>query len=190
MKYRQLWDHETLNRFASSEWEKTLGYLHKSFGLSRDDCQDVFQESFITLYNNVNEGKLVELTCSLSTYFMSICRNKALEMLRGIAKMSVVDDELSISLMDGEFKEDKVNALLELDDKIQEEERQHLVEKIVNDLPEPCNKLLWAFYRDGLSMKTLAEMFNYKSESTVKVIKHRCCEKFRIRYGEMCKTLF
>lgn len=190
MTYSELHDNQALSRFASKEWEKSLGYLHKSFGLSRDDCEDVFQEAFMTLYQNITEGKLVELTCSLSTYFMSICRNKAMEMLRGLSKMSVVDDEMSLSLMDGEFKEDRINALLELDDESYREERQQLVVKIVQDLPSPCNELLWGFYRDDLSMKTLAEMFNYKSESSVKVTKHRCCEKFRARYQEMCKSLF
>ena len=189
MSIKQKYDGAALNRFASAEWEKALGYLHKSFGLSRDDCQDVFQESFMTLYQNINDGVLVELTSSLSTYFMSICINKAREMMRSIQKLAVVDDEMSLSLMDGDFKEDKLDAVLALDDSENVDERQKLVNQIVNDLPSPCNELLWGFYRDGLSMKALAEMFNY-SEGSVKVTKHRCCEKFRARYQEMIKKLF
>ena len=40
------------------------------------------------------------------------------------------------------------------------------------------------------SMKTLATMFNYKSESSVKVTKHRCGEKFRARFTEISNYLF
>ena len=56
-----------------------------------------------------------------------------------------------------------------------------LVEQIVKRLPSPCKELLWGFYRDGMSMKALAHMHHY-SEGAVKVIKHRCCEKFKKQY--------
>lgn len=178
-----------LNKFASKEWEKALGFLHKSFGLSRDDCQDVFQNSFIVLYEKAIDGSLENLSCSLSTYFMSICRNKAHEMMRDIQKLSVVDDETSLSLMDGEFKKDKLNAIIDTSGESFEDDKQEMVNKIVQDLPSPCNELLWGFYRDELSLKTLAAMLNY-TEGAIKVIKHRCCEKFRIRYQSVIKSLF
>ncbi len=182
-------DNETLNNFATAQYNKTVGYLQKTFGLRLDDCQDIFQEAFITLFQNIKTGKLTELTCSLSTYFTSICRNKAMEVLRDAAKMPTTDDETSLSLMHGEFQDDKIDSLIKLEDKELTEERQTLVESIVNDLPSPCNEILWGFYRDRLSLKTLAQMFNY-SEGSIKVTKHRCCEKFRNRYLKMCKTLF
>ena len=61
---------------------------------------------------------------------------------------------------------------------------------IVKDLPSPCNELLWGFYRDGLSMKDLAERYGYSNENTVKVTKHRCCDKFKKRFTEMLHKLF
>lgn len=189
MKQKVIFDNAALDRFASAEWSKTLNYLSKSFGLSQEDCKDVFQESFIILYRNISEGKLEELNSSLSTYFTSICRNKAMEMLRGIAKMSVVDDETSLSLIDGEFKEDKLNRLIALDDNELENEKQDMIDSIVNDLPSPCNELLWGYYRDELSLKTLAQMYNY-SVGSIKVVKHRCTEKFRARYQNLVKKLF
>lgn len=123
---------------------------------------------------------------------MSICRNKALEMLRGSAKSVNVESEMSLTLMDGEVQSEKIEALLALDngDETIEAQKEELVRTIVKDLPSPCNELLWGFYRDNLSMKSLAEMFNYSSEGVVKVTKHRCCEKFRARYNELCNKLF
>lgn len=187
-----IYDINDLNRFASSQWSKALAFLKNRFGIDEDDCKDIFQESFIVLYNNIQAGKLDNMTASLSTYFMSICRNKALEMLRGSAKSVNVDSEMSLSLMDGEVQSEKIEALLALDngDEAIEAQKEELVRTIVKDLPSPCNELLWGFYRDNLSMKSLAEMFNYSSEGVVKVTKHRCCEKFRARYNELCNKLF
>jgi DNA-directed RNA polymerase specialized sigma24 family protein len=71
-----------------------------------------------------------------------------------------------------------------------EARKEAIVREIVSKLPPPCDKLLWGFYRDGFSMKTLAAMFNYKSESSVKVTKHRCGEKFRARFTEISNYLF
>lgn len=187
-----VYDINDLNRFASSQWSKALAFLKNRFGIDEDDCKDIFQESFIVLYNNIQAGKLDNMTASLSTYFMSICRNKALEMLRGSAKSVNVDSEMSLTLMDGEVQSEKIEALLALDngDEAIEAQKEELVRTIVKNLPSPCNELLWGFYRDNLSMKSLAEMFNYSSEGVVKVTKHRCCEKFRARYNELCNKLF
>lgn len=187
-----IYDTTVLNRFASSQWSKALAFLKNRFGIDEDDCKDIFQESFIVLYNNIQAGKLDNMTASLSTYFMSICRNKALEMLRGSAKSVNVDSEMYLTLMDGEVQSEKIEALLALDngDETIEAQKEELVRTIVKDLPSPCNELLWGFYRDNLSMKSLAEMFNYSSEGVVKVTKHRCCEKFRARYNELCNNLF
>lgn len=187
-----IYDTTDLNRFASNQWSKVLAFLKNRFGIDEDDCKDIFQESFIVLYNNIQAGKLDNMTASLSTYFMSICRNKALEMLRGSAKSVNVDSEMPLTLMDGEVQSEKIEALLALDngDEAIEAQKEELVRTIVKNLPSPCNELLWGFYRDNLSMKSLAEMFNYSSEGVVKVTKHRCCEKFRARYNELCNKLF
>ena len=181
-----------LNTFAAKEWPKVLNFLKNRFGIHEDDCKDIFQESFITLYTNVLSEKLNNMTASLSTYFISICKNKALEFLRGSARSVNVDSEMSLSLMDGEVKDEKIEALLALDDgdSALEAQKEELVQSIVKDLPSPCNELLWGFYRDNLSMRALADMFNYSSESSAKVTKHRCCEKFRARYIELCNKLF
>ena len=181
-----------LNTFAAKEWPKVLNFLKNRFGIHEDDCKDIFQESFIILYTNVLSGKLNDMTASLSTYFTSICKNKALEFLRRSARSVNVDSEMSLSLMDGEVKNEKIEALLALDegDSALEAQKEELVQSIVKDLPSPCNELLWGFYRDNLSMRALADMFNYSSESSAKVTKHRCCEKFRARYIELCNKLF
>ena len=180
-----------LNRFASEVWAKALAFLQNRFGISEDDCKDIFQEAFIVLYANINAGKLNDMTASLTTYFLSICKNKGLEYLRGTSKSVNVDNETSLSLMDGEIREEKIEALLALDDDTTlVEQKEQLVQSIVKNLPSPCNELLWGFYRDNLSMKAIAEMFNYSSESSAKVTKHRCCEKFRAKYIELCNKLF
>jgi RNA polymerase sigma-70 factor (ECF subfamily) len=181
-----------LNEFAEKEWKKTLSYLHKQFDLSEEDCKDIFQESFIILHNNVISGKLNHLTSSLSTYFNGICRNKVHEVLRKRNKNVNIDNEVSLDILNAEIQADKIEALINLENESISfvERKEALVRQIVRELPPPCDKILWGFFRDNFSMRTLAQMFNYSSENSVKVTKHRCQNKFRDRFNELKDQLF
>lgn len=185
-------DATALNRFAAEQWERSLSFLQQRFGLPTYACKDIFQDAFLTLYENIRAGKLDRMTASLSTYFLAICRNKALQHLRGEARTVSVDSESTPALMDGEIQIEKVDALIALDnaDEATAARKEALVREIVKDLPSPCRELLWGFYRDNLSMRVLAETLGYSSEGVAKVTKHRCCEKFRARYAELCHKIF
>lgn len=181
---------EKLNKFAAQQWDKTLAYLQGTFSMSRSDSEDVFQEAFLVLHKNITEGKL-KLTSSLSTYFIGICRNKAFERMRRKGKELTVVDEFPNTTKD-EFENERIDKLLALEDDTEQIEarKEAIVREIVSKLPSPCDKILWGFYRDGFSMKTLANMYNYSSEGSVKVTKHRCSQKFKARFLEISKLLF
>jgi DNA-directed RNA polymerase specialized sigma24 family protein len=132
------------------------------------------------------------MTSSLSTYFYGICRNKAYEAMRKNGKNVHVEDEVSLDVLNAEIQADKIDALIGLENESNTfvERKEALVRQIVRELPSPCNELLWGFFRDNFSMKTLAQMFNYNSENSVKVTKHRCQNKFRDRFNELKDQLF
>ena len=185
------YSYEALNSFASKQWEKTLAFLQGHFSLSRPDCEDVFQEAFITLHQNILDGKLADMTASLSTYFNSVCRNKAFERIRQSSKTLNIIDEYPDATKD-EFEDECIDRILALEDNDEQIERRKsaLVRQVVKDLPDKCNDILWGFYRDGFSMKTLANMFNYSSENSVKVTKHRCCNQFKELYNSLVERIF
>ena len=181
---------QKLNQFAADQWDKTLAYLQGTFAMSRSDCEDIFQEAFIVLYKKIIDGELT-LTAKLSTYFIGICRNKAYEKMRGMGKELNIIDDYPNSTKD-EYEDDRIDRLLAMEDCNEQIEarKEAIVREIVSKLPAPCDKILWGFYRDGFSMKTLATMYNYKSEGSVKVTKHRCGEKFKARFMELSHLLF
>ena len=182
-----------LEKFAKEQWQKTRAYLISRYSLSEDECADVFQDSLVILWKNINENKVdsKDLGLSSSTYFMTICRNKTMELLRSKSKYVTTPYEINPNKDHHDYQEDQVERILSLEDAREnvQKEKEALVRDIVKNLPSPCNELLWGYYGDGHSMKMLAEMFNYASENAVKVTKHRCCEKFRVRYSES-KSLF
>lgn len=178
-----------LDDFARKEWDKAKAYLKKQIpALSEAECEDIFQDSFIILFQNNRDGKLKDVKSSLSTYFLSICRNKAFELCRSKNRGIYFDSDFGLETLD-EVNEEKLDTLLALDTDVSlTESKKAIARQIVKDLPQPCDELLWGFYRDNLSLKTLADMLN-KTVGYVKVTKHRCQEKFRKRWGELVKNL-
>lgn len=185
---------EVLTEFAKKYQDRTLIYLHNAFSLGKEDCEDVFQEAWIALYDASGKGKLDNLTSSLYTYFIGICNNKAHEQLRAIGKARLP----SIDALSNEENEHRYNMILNKADKIlnlidtnekAEFERNGIVQDMVSRLPSPCNEILWSYYRDGLSMIAIAQMFKYASEGVAKVKKHRCQEKFREKYEDKLRKM-
>lgn len=186
--YIPTYTEKILSDFAIKEWLKARNFLKTHFGLSEEDCEDVFQEAFIILFNQNKDGKLKDLKSSLSTYFISICKNKAHELIRSKNYSLNVSEDVDLDILDP-INEEKINTLLTFDqDAALIERKNALARQIVQDLPKPCKELLWGFFRDGLSLKTLSETLS-KTVGYVKVTKHRCQEKFRRNYASKINNL-
>lgn len=175
--------------FAKEYMARTLTFLHSTYNLTMDDCQDVFQDAYIVLLRNANDGKLSNLSSSLYTYFLGICRNKVMELNRSKdRKMISITEEEAKDGHNNSIDVNKASRLLGIieEGNTMQNAIQDEVCNIVDDLPSPCNEILWSFYRDSLSMDEIARMFGYTSAGVAKVTKHRCMEKFRKR----CITIF
>ncbi len=174
---------DALGRFAGEIWPRAASFLKGRFGLSDEDSRDIFQDAFIVLHDNIRRGKFVyQADTSLSAYFLSICRNLALAKLRKDGDTVSLDESEEIT--GNPLSRERLDELAACEEGSTEAEEETL-EDIVGSLPSPCAEILWGYYRDNLSLSTLARMLNYKSENSVKVTKHRCMEKLRARYHKM-----
>ena len=178
---------QKLNKFAAEQWDPALAFLQGTFSLSRSDCEDIFIESFSILKEKINEGKVQTLT---RTFFFTICKNKAHEKIRDNSKYIHSIDDFPGTIKD-EYEDERIDRILALEDDTNNfvERKEALVREIVKNLPDPCDKLLWGFFRDGFSLRTLASLYN-KTEGYVKVTSFRCRQKFKARYLELSKYLF
>lgn len=193
-----------LNGFAAEQRGRTINWLRLQLGLSRSDAEDVFQDSFLILYENLANGTLAELPRSLSAYMNETCRRKALELLRdnekkrGKGTTEAESDHQNLEEGKDEtipfFDDSLLDEVLEMDEATVNAERverqESAVREVVRELPDPCNKLLWGYYFENLSMKDMASMYGYKSPESVKVMKSRCMTRFETRMREVYKRLF
>lgn len=193
-----------LNGFAAEQRGRTINWLRSQLGLSRSDAEDIFQDSFLILYENLANGTLAKLPRSLSAYLNETCRRKALEILRdnekknGKGTIDAESDRQDLEEGEGEmipsFDSSLLEEVLEMDEAAINAERvdrqEAAVREVVRELPDPCNKLLWGYYFEDLSMKDMAAMYKYKSPESVKVMKSRCMTRFETRMREVFSRLF
>lgn len=175
----------TLNAFVNQQRECSVGWLIAK-GLSRNDAEDLFQEAFLTLYEQLTSGYLAELPHSLPAYFHGIVQNKVKEHFRQVQKLVENEDERDVA----DFNEDFLNEVLAQDDARLVERKEAAVREIVRNLPDPCNKLLWGFYFDGYSMQQLADLHGSASANSVKVMKSRCMDKFEGAMKQIFNDMF
>ena len=180
--------HQELNRFLAEEKGKVLGYLRKKFSLSDDDLDDIYQESSMALFLNIQEGKLTNLTSTLSTYFLRICINQSLKYIGKQQKLVPLFDDSSITNKDV-FRSDKIDELYRLCTEDEDAEMvarsERIVQSIIEVMPDTCKNIFQGYYWNNFTTSTIADMFGFANANSVKAQKYKCIQKFRNKYNEL-----
>ncbi len=176
-----------LNAFFAENRQRTLCYLESRFPvLQEDDIEDIFQDSSIALFLKIQNNELLDLTSSLYTFFLSICINQARNKVNRSHPTCLLPDNIT----DFDFEPIHNDKLEELENLVgydiaeEQTDQEYLnwieqqVREGVRQMKPPCNQILWSFYWDGLSHRTIADMFGMKSEDVSKTQANRCKHKF------------
>ena len=76
-------DNREVSRIYSELRAGFFVYNRIAFPMIREeDREEIYNDSFIALCNNISSGKLQQLTCSLQTYINQIGKNKTIDLLR------------------------------------------------------------------------------------------------------------
>ncbi len=163
-------DERTIAAFYKTIRPAFLAYFRTHF--SKDDTYilDLFQDSCIVLWKNIQHGKLTEegLKSALSTYFLSI--GKYTMMAKDRKYKEIIDDDELGKLAFLEDDAQELQKRIELED---------FVYRMVSEMKPPCDKLLKAQYWDKLSGAEIAEKYGYSGPDSVKTQKSKCIKKLR-----------
>ena len=184
---------QDLNRFISGEKGKIQTYLRKNYSVSDNDIDDIFQEASLVLFLNIRDGKLINLTSSLGTYFMKVCINQTLKFLGKNSKVVPLIDENAISNKNA-VRDDKIDELYGFCMDTEEEDRKVRMELLVNNIiasmTDTCKNILRGYYWNDFSTSTIADIFSFTSTDSVKSQKYKCMNKFRDKYNELKNKIY
>jgi len=151
----------TLYRRGFIEWTT------KSYGISTDQALDIYQQTILVFYENIQSGKLSGVQSSIRTYLFAIGKNKVHELYRYQGRIRNSDHPLP------DYEETTV------DDPEGNERLLELSKACLSKLGDPCKRILESYYYHRKSMQEIAAELGYKNEQTAKNQKYKCMLRLR-----------
>lgn len=129
---------------AISEYESRLIGYAKTIVHDLDRARDVVQDTFIRLYQQ-DAGKV---NAGLKSWLFTVCRNRALDLLRKDKRLVGMDDEMLLSRDSGEASPYQAVA---------DHERVQIVKSYINRLPENQATVILLKFEKGYSYQEISE---------------------------------
>lgn len=154
----------------------------RKYTLGDEEVLDVYQDAYVALYENIQNGKFSELKSAIGTYLISIGKYKIMERLRKNSKQT--NNEFLLNKVEG------VDNEIEEFDIIQDElsPEQKLLKQYFEKLGEKCKQILSLFYYKQYNIKEIMVEGNYNSENVVKSQKSRCLKTLKEAINNAPKT--
>lgn len=133
-----------------------------------EDAKDVYQQSVIILYENIVNGRLIEMKSNMKTYLFAIGKNKFAELNRKKKHTMAITPENSVDVTDTEdLSSEKTDQLILLS------------KKALEKLGAPCKTLLELYYYHKRTMSEIAQSLGYKNEDSAKNQKYKCLNRLK-----------
>ena len=143
-----------LKNIYQEERSFCLSWMRKHTSLSDNDQIEIFQSAVVILYDNIMNGKLTEAKSKLSSYLISICKNKSQEVHRRHSKHSgsdsITDSVIGSHIIDGG------------DEKVEKEEKINAVAQILLRMGAPCKTIIELYYYQKMSMVDIGQLMPIK----------------------------
>lgn len=161
--------------------------------LSADDIEDLYQETFMAVYENLQKG-MVKYNTAWNAYLIQIGTNLAIKKIGKSLKSESLDGMYSYDEEKQEMQLRRVESLLQEymkdDDSLcNNYEVVHVLGDALQFTPEPCSTIIRLFYYDDMSMEEISAAINMKNANTAKSKKSQCMKGFVTRVKDTLKRL-
>lgn len=153
------------------EYADMVNHLIITNSGTKDDADDIFQDTIIVIYEKIKSGTFV-LNSSLKTFIYSVSRNLWLYKLRQKSRDSKLEDSFMVVAVEE----------LDVDDFYEENTNQDKMVNYIKLLGESCKKILLLFYYEKLSTRDIAVKLQLAGSDYVKTQKYRCLQKLKSLY--------
>ena len=162
----RLADAKEISRLYELYKSPFISFALKYDPVKEETAEDIYQESFTIMFRNVRDGKYRDRQASLKTYLFEIGKHR---ICTHLAKNKL--EFVPIQTLSSEWAEENYNT---------EEwtEAQNIVNQMIEEADDTCNRILKLFYWERLKMEEIARQLNYKSEQVAKNKKSSCLRRF------------
>lgn len=143
-----------------------ISFALKNYPIGEETAADIYQESFMSMCQNVQDGKYVKKGSSLKTYLFEIGKHQICKYLN---KHHI--EYMPIENLSSEW--------FEQNDYMEEwAEAQEVVSQLIEKAEDDCGQVLKLYYWERLKMVDIAKQMNYKTEQVAKNKKSSCLRRF------------
>lgn len=143
-----------------------ISFALKYYPIEEETAEDIYQESFMIMYQNIREGKFRDRQASLKTYLFEIGKHRICNYLNKNKLEFIPLQTLSSEWVDQNYDMEEWT------------EAQKIVNMMINEADDICNQILRLYYWERLRMEEIARRLNYKSEQVAKNKKNSCLRRF------------
>ena len=173
--------HSLIERIRNEDSEQCLKEVYKKYrnelflwevrqhSCTMDEAKDVFQQTMIIFYENIIYKRLTDIKTQVKTYLFGIGKNKIHELVRDKSKQnSQFNDQIYVTA--DYYYQDADDSY---------EDQLNLVETCLDQLGDPCRRILAQYYYQKKTMLQISESLGYKNSETVKNLKYKCLQRLR-----------
>lgn len=151
---------KALNYLYFKHEKETIRWIRKNNG-SREEAQDIFQESILAFYQYVMQEKY-DTKYPIGAFILKISKNKWINRAKQLKKQLNQTDNMPELVTQDEF------LFTENIDK------QKLVQEILSQIGETCQELLTYSIFYDISMKDIATKMGFSSSNVAKTKNYKC----------------
>lgn len=176
------------NHFSDSELVKAIGdnqrleqailqlyhehaSIARSFimakGGTEQDADDIFQETVVSFIDSVQRGKFRQES-GIRTFLISISKNLWYNEIRRRQRAGSREKH---------FETEYTQEDSDIRELIGDRELKKILNQMLNELGDSCNKVLKLFYFEDLSMKEIVSHLHYENEQVVRNKKYKCLQQ-------------
>ena len=141
-------------------------YVQKNKG-SRQDAEDIFQESIVAFIQLVQQNKF-RGDASIKTFLFSINKNIWLNELKRRGRAGTREAKFETG------KDTVDNGIIHY---ISGREARTQILAVMDKLGDACKKILLAFYYDNLSMNEILQTMDYENDQVLRNKKYKCLKQ-------------
>ena len=136
-------------------------------GGTEQDADDIFQETVVSFIDTVQKGKFRQES-GIRTFLISISKNLWYNEIRRRQRAGNRE-----KLFEKEYTQED-SDIREL---IGDRELKKILDQMLKELGDSCNKVLKLFYFEDLSMKEIVLHLHYENEQVVRNKKYKCLQQ-------------
>lgn len=173
----QLLSNDAVRKMYEQYQGKFVSFARKYYDVPPEDAGEIYHESFIKLYENLQANKYKDSGYSLHTYLFGIGKNyikKYWERKERTDKVRQIPAQ---------------EWLLQYYKNHEWEEAQDVARRLIYESAGDCNKILQLYYWERKKMTEIAQLMDYKTEQVAKNKKRSCLQKITLELKGRLKKI-